>query len=90
MALLQILLDGFWMVGGSLVAAVALSWASWTAFKWAHHPELGVPVLMLFYLLACLTIARNSDFLKMTMFYTGLAAIALWPAGRAWRKDHDF
>jgi len=90
MALLQVLLSGLWLVGGSLLAAAVLSWAGWTAFKWAHHPELGVPILMLFCILASLTVARNSDFLKMTLFYSALAAIALWPAGKAWRKDHDY
>ncbi|WP_395336638.1 hypothetical protein WBP06_20245 [Novosphingobium sp. BL-8H] len=89
MALLQVFADAMWMVGGSLIAAIILAWLGWTAFKWAHHPEFGVPVMMTVCLVAALTIASHSEFLKMILFYSSLLAVALRPAGRAWRKNHD-
>lgn len=89
MALLHIFGEAIIEVVGGLMAAALLAVLGWTLFKRLHHPELGMPVLLgLFALLAGKSLDRSS-FLQMILIYGGVTAFLLWPAGRAWRRDHD-
>ncbi|WP_395336214.1 hypothetical protein WBP06_19160 [Novosphingobium sp. BL-8H] len=88
MALLQVLLEAIWVVGGSLLAAILFSWVAWTIFKQFHHPELGVPILLAAVLLLFHEHFVRDSFLQMMAFYAVLGEVGLWPAGRAWFHDH--
>ncbi|WP_395397721.1 hypothetical protein WBP07_24580 [Novosphingobium sp. BL-8A] len=88
MALLQVLLEAIWVVGGSLLAAALFSWLAWTIFKTVHHPEWGVPILLMLFTLLFRDLFTHNSFFQMMAFYALIGAIGLWPAGRAWHNDH--
>lgn len=75
------------LILGSLAAAALFCWLCWSAFKLVRHPELGVPLCLLALLVAWGGLFAHSQFLRLVVVYTSLAAIAMWPAGLAWRRS---
>jgi hypothetical protein len=71
---------------GTLGAAALFCWLAWNLFKPTHHPEFGVPILLTAVLLIWNHAFASSLFLRVAEVYAGLAAVALLPAGIAWRR----
>jgi hypothetical protein len=90
MMVLQVMGDALGLVLGSLVAAALFCWLCWSAFKLVHHPELGVPFCLALAVWAGGSIFAASPFLRLAGVYAALVAVALWPLGIAWRRQHDF
>lgn len=76
------------LIVGSLMAAALLCWLLWDAFRLVLHPELTALVVLMILVLAVMGKLPNSQFLHMVVAFAVVAAIPLWIAGRAWRKQH--
>jgi len=87
MQLILMVLEAIGLTVGSLAAAVLLCWFLWYAFRLVLHPELGVSVVLILLLLAFAGEFPKSQFLDMTLTFAVVAAVPLWFAGRAWRKQ---
>lgn len=88
MIMLRMLFECVGLIAASLVAAVLLCWLAWTAFKLIRHPEWGPPAVLVLIVFAFGDSIRTSEFLRMLLLFTALAAALLWAEGRAWRMRH--
>ena len=87
MQLILVVVEAIGLVVGSLAAAVLLCWPLWYALRLVLHPEWGVSVVLILLLLAFAGELPKSQFLDMTLALAVVAAVPLWFAGRAWRKE---
>lgn len=87
MQLILMVVEGIGLVIGSLALAVLLCWFLWYAFQLVQHPEWGALVVLTLILLAFAGELPKSQFLYMTLTFALVAAVPLWLAGRAWRKE---
>ncbi|GHH25102.1 hypothetical protein GCM10008023_38050 [Sphingomonas glacialis] len=87
MPLILMVVEAIGLVIGSLTATVLLCWFLWCAFRLVRHPEWGASVILILLLLAFAGELPKSQFLNMTLMFAVLAAVPLWFAGRAWRKE---
>jgi hypothetical protein len=88
MDVLQILGEAFGIIVGSLLAATCLSWSCWNLFKLVRHPELGVPLILVVVLWVFGGSIVASEFLRMTLLFSIMAAVLLWFVGIEWRRSH--
>ena len=89
MQLILMVVEAIGLVVGSLAAAVLLCWFLWYAFRLVLHPEWAVSVVLMLLLLAFAGELPKSQFLDMTLTFAVVAAVPLWFAGRAWRKQRS-
>jgi hypothetical protein len=87
MMVLQIIAEALGLIIGSLAAAALFCWLLWNAFKPVRHPELGVPLGLTVSLIVWSDGFAGSPFLRLAGVYAALLAVALWPAGLAWRRN---
>ncbi|AXJ97388.1 MULTISPECIES: hypothetical protein [unclassified Sphingomonas] len=87
MQLILMVVEAIGLVVGSLATAVLLCWFLWYAFRLVLHPEWGVSVVLMLLLLAFAGELPKSPFLDMTLTFAVVAAVPLWFAGHAWRKE---
>ncbi|MFA6117556.1 MAG: hypothetical protein WC729_26430 [Sphingomonas sp.] len=73
------------MLAGALVAAILISWMSWTLFKLVRHPEWGPCLVLLGLMVTMWTRSSSSPFLQTTAFFTAVTAMICWGEGDAWR-----
>jgi hypothetical protein len=87
MQLILMAVEAIGLIVGSLASAVLLCWFLWYAFRLILHPEWGVSVVLMLLVLAFAGALPKSQFLEMTLMFTLVAALPLWFAGRAWRRE---
>lgn len=87
MQLILMVVEAIGLIIGSLAAAVFLCWCLWYAFRLVLHPEWGTSIVLMLLLLAFPGDLPKSQFLDMTLTFAAVAAMPLWFAGRAWRKE---
>lgn len=87
MQLILIAAGAIGLVVGSLAAAALLCWILWSGFRVMLHPEWAAAAILMLLVLALMGQLPQSQFLGMTMTFAVIAAIPLWIAGRAWRKE---
>lgn len=72
---------------GSLLAAALLCWLLWDVFRFVRHPEWAPSAVVVLLVLAVTGKLPHSEFLDMVLAFSVIAAVPLWIAGRAWRKE---
>ena len=87
MQLILMVVESIGLVIGSLAAAVLLCSFLWYAFVLVRHPEWGASVILILVGLALIGELPHGLFLDMTFMFAVIAALPLWIAGRAWRKQ---
>lgn len=87
MQLILIAAGAIGLVVGSLATAALLCWFLWYVFRLALHPEWGAPAILVFLVLGLVGELPKSQFLAMTLTFAVIAAVPLWFAGRAWRRQ---
>ena len=75
------------LVVGSLASAALLCWLLWDACRLVRHPEWAAAAVLALLVLALLGKLPTGEFVDMVLMFTVIAAIPLWLAGRAWRKQ---
>ena len=75
------------LVAGSLAAAALLCWLLWHGCRLALHPEWAAPAVLILLVIALIGKLPKSPLLDMTLTFAVIAAVPLWIAGRAWRKQ---
>ena len=88
MNMLSIAFEAIAAVLGGLLAAAALTWLGWTALKIVRHPEWGPPAALILLVTVFGGALRSSEFLRMVVLFSVIAAIFAWFEGRAWRSRH--
>ncbi len=88
MILLQILGESLGTIVGGILIAGIFCWLCWHAFKLVRHPEWGAPAGLIAVLLLWHQGIGRSPFFKMALCFAVLGALALWPVGRAWRRQN--
>jgi hypothetical protein len=89
MTLLRVLGEAMAATLGSLAAAALLGWVAWKALKLFRHPELGMPIILAVALGLFSRPIFASEFLRMTLTMSVVLGIALWIAGRDWRRTRS-
>lgn len=89
MQLILIAAGAIGLIVGSLAAAALLCWLLWYVFRLALHPEWGAPAILIFLVLGLFGELPKSQFLEMTLTFAVVAAVPLWFAGRAWRRQRS-
>jgi len=87
MQLILILAGAIGLIVGSLAAAALLCWFLWYSFRLVMHPEWAISVVLILLVLAAAGELPRSQFLGMTLTFAVVAAVPLWFAGRAWRRQ---
>ena len=75
---------------GSVAAAGLLCWLLWNLFRIVRHPEWASLAVLTLLALALFGKLPRSEFLTMVTMFTLVAAVPIWLAGRAWRRDHSY
>ena len=87
MQLILIAAGAIGLIVGSLAAAALFCWLLWYVFRLALHPEWGAPAILILLVLGLVGKLPKSQFLDMTLTFAVVAAVPLWFAGRAWRRQ---
>lgn len=90
MNMLLTVIEGCGIAVASFILAVLLCCASWNLFKLVRHPELGMPLVLMFVAFACETFLRSNQILSMAMLFSIPGAVVSWFAGLEWRHDHPW
>jgi len=88
MNIFSLAFDAIAVVLGSLIAAAALTWLGWTAFKIVRHPEWGPPAALILLVTAFGGALRSSEFLRMVVLFSVIAGALVWSEGGEWRLRH--
>ena len=89
MQLILIVAGAIGLVVGSLAAAALLCWFLWYAFRLVLHPEWALSAVLILLVLALAGELPKSQLLDTTLTFAVVAAVPLWFAGRAWRKQRS-
>ncbi len=87
MDLLVMVAESFFLIVGSLAAAVVLCMALWHLFLLVRHPELGALVIVPLVVITLAMPLTHSPFVRMMMLFAMAGALPLWIAGREWRRN---
>lgn len=90
MNMLLTVIEGCGIAAASFILAAFLCFASWNLFKLVHHPELGIPLVLMVVAFACETFLRSNQILSMAMLLSIPGAVVSWFAGLEWRHDHPW
>lgn len=89
MQTILIVAEAIGLVVGSLVAAALLCWLLWDVFRLVRHPEWTASAVLALLVLALGGKLPHSQFLNMVLTFAVIAAVPLWIAGRAWRRERQ-
>ena len=81
MLILKILMESLGLVLGSIAGAAAVCWIAWVLFRLVRHPQWGPLVVVISLFLIFPGPFQNSELVRTTMVFAGVAAVALFLLG---------